>query len=127
MNRWSVLAQLRDGVNAALEAARSAKKIGKSLEAHIVLATDKPVAESALAETKTAFESQWADLFIVSNVEVSEDAALYADGSETALEGVRVLVSEAKGVKCPRCWKHSVTDHADGLCPRCARVVKSLV
>ena len=127
MGRWNTLAQLRDGVNAALEAARSAKKIGKSLEAHIVLATDKPVAESTLAETKAAFESQWADLFIVSDVEVSEDAAQYAEGAETALEGVRVLVSEAKGVKCPRCWKHSVTDHADGLCPRCARVVQSLV
>ena len=29
---WTALIQLRDGVNAALEAARNEKKIGKSLE-----------------------------------------------------------------------------------------------
>ena len=45
--------------------------------------TDGPVKDSNLEETRKAFESQWADLFIVSDVEVSEDAALYAKGSET--------------------------------------------
>ena len=126
MMRWSVLEHLRDSVNAALETARGEKKIGKGLEAHVTLVTDQPVAESNLEETRKAFESQWADLFIVSDVEACEDADLFAKAAETSLSGVRVLVSEAKGVKCPRCWKHSVTDHADGLCPRCAAVVAKL-
>ena len=126
MMQWSVLNQLRDGVNAALEAARADKRIGKSLEAHITLVTEKPVAESALAETKARFESQWADLFIVSDVEVSDDAALYAQGAETPLAGVRVVVSEAKGAKCPRCWKHSTQSGKDDLCPRCAAVAATL-
>ncbi len=126
MTRWNALEQLRDSVNVALEAARAAKKVGKSLEAHVTLVTDKPVAQSNLALTKEFFEKDWADLFIVSDVEVSEDAELYAQAAETSLVGVRVLVSEARGTKCPRCWKHSVTDHADGLCPRCAKVVAGL-
>ena len=130
MLRWSVLGQLRDGVNAALEKARTDKKIGKALEAHVVLVTDKPVAESNLEETRKAFGDKWDDLFIVSDVEVSDDAALYAQAAETPLAGVRVLVSEAKGEKCMRCWKHhpQVGQNAQypDLCPRCAAVMAKL-
>ena len=126
MLRWSVLSQLRTGVNAALESARAEKKIGKSLEACVTLVTDKPIVESNLAETQNRFGSQWADLFLVSTVEVSDSAELYAQGAETPIEGVHVLVREAEGVKCPRCWKHTHSTHADGLCPRCAAVVETL-
>ncbi len=130
MLRWSVLGQLRDGVNAALETARTDKKIGKALEAHVVLVTDKPVAQSNLEETRKAFEDKWDDLFIVSDVEVSDDAALYAQAAETPLAGIRVLVSEAKGEKCMRCWKHhsQVGQNAQypDLCPRCAAVMAKL-
>src|SRR5699024_742538 len=115
----SVLIQLRVGVNAALESARAAKAIGKALEARVVLVTDRPVAESNLAQTQNRFGSQWADLFLVSEVEVAEDAELYARAAETPLEGVRVLVEPAGGVKCPRCWKHTASTHPDGLCARC--------
>jgi len=130
MLRWSVLGQLRNGVNAALEKARTDKKIGKALEAHVVLVTDKPVAQSNLEETRKAFEDKWDDLFIVSDVEVSDDAALYAQAAETPLAGIRVLVSEAKGEKCMRCWKHhpQVGQNAQypDLCPRCAAVMAKL-
>ncbi len=130
MLRWSTLIQLRNGVNAALESARAEKKIGKALEARVVLVTDGPAAESTLARTKDAFEDQWADLFIVSDVAVSEDAALYAQGAETGLAGVRVTVESAPGAKCQRCWKQltsvgTVADHPT-LCARCAAVVAQL-
>ena len=123
---WISLIQLRDGVNAALEAARNEKKIGKSLEAHVTLVKDA-ASHDNLAPLQEKFADQWADLFIVSDVEVSDDAALYAQGAETPIAGVRVLVSEAKGEKCPRCWKHSTQpDSETGLCPRCAAVVAKL-
>ena len=130
MLRWSTLIQLRNGVNAARESARAEKKIGKALEARVVLVTDGPAAESTLARTKDAFEDQWADLFIVSDVAVSEDAALYAQGAETGLAGVRVTVESAPGAKCQRCWKQltsvgTVADHPT-LCARCAAVVAQL-
>ena len=123
---WASLALLRDGVNAALEAARAEKKIGKALEAHVVLVKDASYPNDNLQSLEEQFADKWADLFIVSDVEVSTDAALYAEGSDTAIAGVRVLVSEAKGVKCPRCWKHSVNADAEGHCPRCAEVLKNL-
>ena len=122
MAQWQTLAALRDGVNAALEAARAEKKIGKALEAHVTLLAKG----DELAALEAHFAEQWADLFIVSDVEVSHDAALFDGAAQTAVEGVRVMVSEAKGEKCPRCWKHSVLTDADGLCPRCAAVVAKL-
>ena len=123
MLQWNVLIQLRDGVNAKLEEVRAAKVIGKSLEAHVTLVTDRPAGETCLGQLQERFADLWADVFIVSDVESVEDRTLFETAAETPLEGVRVLVSEAKGVKCPRCWKHTVTDNEEGLCARCAAVV----
>ena len=110
----------------ALEAARADKKIGKALEAHVVLVKDTKYPNDNLKPIQEEFQDIWADLFIVSDVEVSEDAALYEQAAETPIAGVRVLVSEANGVKCPRCWKHTASQHEDGLCARCAAVVAEL-
>ncbi len=122
MDKWAALEQLRDGVNAALEAARAAKKIGKALEAHVTLAADD-TGRAALEAIRKDFGDQWADLFIVSDVEVTEDPAVFAAAAETPVAGVRVAVSEARGVKCPRCWKHTASQREDGLCARCAAVI----
>ena len=126
---WTALIQLRDGVNAALESARNEKKIGKSLEAHITLVRAQDQADN-LTALQEKFQDQWADLFIVSDVEVSDDPALYAQGSDTPIAGVRVLVSEANGDKCERCWKHHPLVGANAahptLCPRCAKVVQAI-
>ena len=111
MERWAVIEALRDKVNAALEAARSEKKIGKSLEAAVTLTV--PEAEGWLAETPNL-----ADLLIVSQVTVQT-------GSEAAVE-----VRKAEGGKCERCWKVLPAVGADAehpaLCPRCAAAVRSL-
>ncbi len=111
MERWAVIEALRDKVNAALEAARSEKKIGKSLEAAVTVTV--PEAEGWLAETPNL-----ADLLIVSQVTVQT-------GSEAAVE-----VRKAEGGKCERCWKVLPAVGADaehpGLCPRCAAAVRSL-
>ena len=128
MQKWDALETLRDGVNAALESARAQKKIGKSLEAKVTLVTEQP--QPRLDGLKAAFENQWADLFIVSQVEVKEDKELYSSAAETPVEGVRVLVEEAAGQKCERCWKHDGAVGQDAahptLCPRCAQVVSKM-
>ena len=128
MAKWDALETLRDGVNAALESARAQKKIGKSLEAKVTLVTEQP--QPQLDGLKAAFENQWADLFIVSQVEVKEDKGLYDTAAETPVEGVRVLVEEAAGQKCERCWKHDGAVGQDAahptLCPRCAQVVSKM-
>ena len=116
MAKWEKLIEVRDAVNGALETARAEKKIGKSLEAHVTLVKDA-ASHDNLAPLQEKIADQWADLFIVSDVEVSDDA-LWAARAETPIAGVRVLVSEAKGEKVPRCWKHSTQPYnKKGLCP----------
>ena len=110
MAQWDKIIAVRDAVNVALEAARNGKKIGKSLEADVALTV--PSEDAFLAERDSAL---LADLFIVSQVEITV-------GGELA-----VSVSEAAGQKCERCWKHHPLVGADmahpTLCPRCAGVI----
>ncbi len=111
MGRWDVIEALRDKVNAALEAARAEKKIGKSLEAAVTLTV--PEENAWLAELP-----ELADLLIVSQVTVKTGA------------GAAVEVAKAEGGKCERCWKvlGSVGSDAEHptLCPRCAAAVKNI-
>ena len=84
-----------------------------------------------LSDLQAHFDEQWwADFFIVSGVDFAADPALYDQAAETPLNGVRVAVSEAKGEKCARCWKHSPSVGSDSahpaLCARCAAVVAKL-
>ena len=104
--RWDKIIAVRDVVNGVLEAARGAKKIGKSLEANVSLAV--PQEDAFLAEMDPA---ELADLLIVSQVSVTVGDAIAAE------------VVPAEGTKCPRCWKVLPSEHADGLCPRCARIL----
>ena len=130
-DRWAVVSFLRDSVNAALETARAEKKIGKALEARVVLVKDRDASIDNLRMTEEHFTpDQLADLFIVSGVEFSDDPSLYAQAADARVEGVRVVVEPSKDAKCQRCWKQlpSVGSDADhpALCARCAAVVKRL-
>src|SRR5699024_4831229 len=120
MEKWDVLFQLRGDVNVALEAARNEKRIGKALEAHVTLAASDEAAKAAL---EAVSHLELAPLLLVSSVEVA-DAAEGVSGA--AFPGLTVAVSEARGTKCPRCWMHSTNAGAEGLCPRCAAVMKTI-
>ena len=109
MARWERIIAVRTVVNGALEEARAAKVIGKSLEADVHLTV--PAEDAFLANVDG---KELADLLIVSQVEV------------TVGDSVKASAEEAAGTKCPRCWKHSLTPNAEGLCPRCAEVVRHL-
>lgn len=108
MSNWEKLAEVRTVVNGVLEAARAEKKIGKSLEADVHLTV--PAEDAFLANVDG---KELADLLIVSQVEV------------TVGDSVKASAEEAAGTKCPRCWKHSTAANAEGLCPRCAEVMRS--
>ncbi len=121
MARWDKLIALRTDVNAVLEEKRAAKTIGKSLEARVTLTPDA----DAKADLAALSGLDLAELFIVSAVEITD-----APGPD-ARPGVNfphiaVAADAAPGVKCPRCWVHSTAADADGLCPRCAKVVSFL-
>ncbi len=123
---WDTAIRVRSDVNGVLERARADKRIGKSLEAHVTLsALDAPAAEAL----KAVREMNLAELFIVSNVSVADERAREnaVTGSGANFPGLTIEVTEAPGTKCPRCWMHSEQANEEGLCPRCAEVMKNFV
>ena len=126
MARWDSLIRVRNDVNGVIETARAAKRIGKPLEAAVRLhATD----DDSKAVLEGVSDMGLKELFIVSECLIApdEDPDVAARNNGTAYPGLEISVREAPGVKCPRCWMHSVdADPETGLCPRCAEVLKNL-
>ena len=125
--RWDALISLRSDVNGVLESARADKRIGKPLEAAVTLHAVDDASRKAVEAVETM---NLAELFIVSKCLISDEdetaeGAVIGEGVNNP--GLKISVTEAPGVKCPRCWMHSEqADPETGLCPRCAAVVAAL-
>ncbi len=119
--KWAAVQALRTDVNKALELARAEKKIGKSLEAGVTLHFG-PDAKDVQKVLSGLDAGELADLCIVSQVTVSDAPADGVPGE--AVPGLTVAVSPAQGEKCQRCWKFDAHVDADGLCPRCRKVLQ---
>ena len=118
MEKWELIHKVRVDVQKALELARNEKKIGKSLEAHIVLG-----ASVSLYDFLSEMQQALPEIFITSGVSVTNEAQPFAGD----VEGLSVGVEPARGEKCERCWKYSETVGSDKehpeLCARCAAVL----
>ncbi|GGG21115.1 isoleucine--tRNA ligase 1 [Lysinibacillus alkalisoli] len=119
--KWENVIALRDEVLKALEEARNAKIIGKSLEAKVTI--------YANAEVSQILESvDFAQLSIVSQLVVA-GTKKDAPADALTLEKMAVVVTKAEGEKCERCWSISETvgqnDKHPQLCTRCATVVET--
>ncbi|WCJ23497.1 Isoleucine--tRNA ligase [Euphorbia peplus] len=134
---WQKMLELRTEVNKVLEAARTGKLIGSSLEAKVYLHTSDATMASRLQQMCEACNDADAlhRIFITSQAEVVEhlDNKLIETlpyNGEYLIEGsnkVWIGVSRAEGMKCERCWNYtpqvgSFEDHP-GLCSRCYKVV----
>ena len=107
------LLAIRSDVLKALEEARAEKVIGKSLQAHVYV--------NANEEDITLIQKYCGDKFnqylIVSKVEfTNEECKQY--------EVIKAKVVAAQGHVCPRCWFVTDSEAEDGLCARCAEVLK---
>lgn len=119
MAKWDRLHAIRDDVNKALEIARAAKVIGKSLEASVTIHAD-----GELLSFLKGVEAELTTLFIVSAVALEDGGKGEFTGE---VEGMSVTVKEAEGTKCERCWMISESvgtnpEHPT-LCDRCATVL----
>ena len=114
--KWDRIMAIRDDVKKVLEQARADKVIGSALEAGLTLYCSKEVYDFLNAIPM----DELADLFIVSHVDLVEGEG----GVKGLVEGLGVNAAHAAGNKCLRCWKYETTVGEDGLCPRCAKVLK---
>ncbi|MGD9677891.1 MAG: isoleucine--tRNA ligase [Vulcanibacillus sp.] len=117
IKKWDKFLIIRDDILKALETARKNKIIGHSLAASVTIFTTDEVA---------MLLGQFNDLdklFIVSHVNVK---SLPAPVEAISLGELKVIVTQAKGEKCERCWTVSpeVGDNIDNLCPKCAEIVR---
>ncbi|WOG83392.1 hypothetical protein DCAR_0102567 [Daucus carota subsp. sativus] len=130
---WGKILELRTEVNRTLEAARTGKLIGSSLEAKVYLhASDESLAVklNEMCENKNDADTLYR-IFITSQVEIlsSLDNAPMENipyTGEYLTEGdnkIWIGVSRAEGLKCERCWNFSsqvgsFAEHPT-LCSRC--------
>jgi len=125
--KYEKLRAMRKVMTGALEIARAQKRIGSSLQACLTV---------FLAPSLRPFikDIDLAELSITSAVEVVD----VADGSATVIPqdaftledvpGISVIVTQASGEKCARCWKvlPEVAPTALELCHRCTNVVERI-
>jgi len=121
--RYNAVFAARDDVMKALELARAAKVIGKSLEANVEIYGEE---NSDVMKLFASFGSELNELFIVSGVSLCTSGCPEDAFKETE-SGIAVKVVPASGVKCDRCWAYTETPYTDSegghLCPRCKNVV----
>ena len=87
-DKWDQLFKIKQEANIAIEAKRSSKEIGSSLEAEVKLSVNK-----------NKFE-------LLKNLDLAE--YLITSKAEKILnknDEMKIEVNKAKGKKCPRCWK----------------------
>ena len=97
-DKWDQLFKIKQEANVAIEAKRSSKEIGSSLEAEVKLIVDKEKYE------------------ILKNLDLAE--YLITSKAEKELSNkteIKIEVNKAKGKKCQRCWK--ILEHD---CVRCS-------
>jgi isoleucyl-tRNA synthetase len=109
---WDQLIPVRDQVLKALDDAREAKLIGKSLEAAVFL--------EASGEVYTLLEKHGVELptwFIVSQVDLQRGTS----------PDLNIRVERARGDKCERCWKYTMdvgsNEDFPTVCAACASVL----
>ncbi len=121
LEEWEAFMTLRTQAQKALEEARNAKVIGKSLEAHLTI--------YASQEVKTllvALDSDIAQLLIVSGLTITEDSA---PADAIVFEDIAFTVARAAGEVCERCRRVDETtkerSYQAHICDHCAEIVEA--
>ncbi|MCM3722280.1 isoleucine--tRNA ligase [Solibacillus isronensis] len=121
--KWVKVIAVRNEVLKALEEARNAKTIGKSLEAKISV-----YADSETVELLNDANIDFAQLSIVSQFVIAGSKE-NAPAEALVLDKTALVVEKADGEKCERCWTISETvgasENHPTLCKRCADVVEN--
>ncbi len=125
---WNTLKQVRSALLKSMEELREKGEIKHSLEARLTVFFDKHDAlneqmnelKELLEKSGQSLEDFFKEFVIVSQF---EEASSPNGLGQTALPGLLVSVSRARGEKCPRCWNWDETDNENHLCRRCQKIV----
>ncbi len=121
LEEWEAFMTLRTQAQKALEEARNAKVIGKSLEAHLTI-----YASQEVKTLLTALDSDVAQLLIVSGLTVTDESA---PADAVKFEDVAFTVEHAHGEVCERCRRVDETtkerSYNATICDHCAQIVEA--
>lgn len=121
--RMESLLAVREEVNKAIEPLRKAGDVGHSLDTAIALYLPTEMLQDI---QQVCIDLR--ELFIVSQIELSDAEAPDNAYHSEDVEGLAVVVGKAAGDKCQRCWVYSTElgqlDEHPGICPRCASVLQ---
>jgi isoleucyl-tRNA synthetase len=121
--RYDRLLAVRSDVSKALELARSAKLIGHSLDARVLLEAPAGPWRELLA----GYRDELASLFIVSQAELAEGLDEAVAGEE--VPGLKIRIEKARGEKCERCWNYATTVGENSahptICHRCSAALEA--
>ncbi|MEM8675147.1 MAG: isoleucine--tRNA ligase [Cyanobacteria bacterium P01_G01_bin.67] len=129
---WSTITNLRDEVNKVMEQARTAKAIGSSLDAKVLLQVPDTELKNKLASYNSAdtlSEKNIDELryfFLASQVELVDSLPDVEYKSESDMANIAVV--KADGDKCDRCWNYSTSvgsfEDDPTICDRCNAALK---
>ncbi|MFU2206257.1 isoleucine--tRNA ligase [Streptococcus pluranimalium] len=121
LEEWDGFMEFRTQAQKALEEARNAKVIGKSLEAHLTV-----YASEEMKALLASLDSDIALLLIVSQLTIADEADKPADA--VAFEGVAFSVERAEGEVCERSRRIDPTTHMRSygvmVCDASAKIIE---
>ena len=124
--RWHAIRGIRRVITGALEVERRDKRIGSSLEAHVVVYATKDHAQ-------VLDGVDLAEVAIASSANLGNGEPPSAAFTTAEMPGVAVVVELAQGTKCERCWQVLTevkpppsSPELGPVCKRCAAAIAAL-
>ena len=119
---WERLWAIRGEITKALEQARVRKIIGLALDARVSLE-----AQGELADFIGKWLGTLEEISIVSQMAIEDGPEDGMTWQAEEVEGLKIVISKAKGEKCQRCWKWSedvgASPEFPDACGRCCSVL----
>ena len=117
--KWDIIRNVRGLVTAAIELERQEKRIRSSLEAHVIINVNNKNIFQVIESV------DFSEICITSDLEINLCKGILKEDSSLE-HSVTIKVMQAKGEKCDRCWKYSLScENFAGrpVCPRCSSVL----
>ncbi|KAI0178968.1 isoleucyl-tRNA synthetase [Hypoxylon sp. FL1284] len=121
------LMSVHAAIKSGLEAARSDKVVGSSLQSSVII----EVADAPIQDVLKTYANELEAMFVVSSVGINAELPkdpTWSYARDLEVDGEvkgKVTVLPPTEAKCPRCWRY-VAPEEDKLCRRCEDVVAAV-